>query len=230
MLRAALDLVLPGLCAGCGERSGHAACASCLARLGPPRVGPGPAGVPVLVSCADWADEARRLVLAFKERGRVGLVGALGAALAAAVEVLEPGRAALSLVPVPSRPAARRERGHDPTARLATAAARALRRRGRGVQVAPVLSHCRAVRDQAGLSAAARRANLTGALRAGRFGALPTTVVLLDDVSTTGATLAEAARALREAGITPLGAVVLGRALPPGGRTDAETRDERPLA
>jgi predicted amidophosphoribosyltransferase len=178
----------------------------------PPRVGPGPAGVPVLVSCADWDGAVRRLVLGFKERGRGGLVDLLGAALAEAVRAVDPGLGPLSLVPVPSRSAARRERGHDPTARLAAAAARALRRQGRSVQVAPVLTHTRAVRDQAGLAAAARHANLAGALRAARFGALPTTVVLLDDVSTTGATLSEAARALRVTGIVPLGAVVLGRA------------------
>ena len=79
-----------------------------------------------------------------------------------------------------------------------------------------MLAHIRDVRDQTGLTAAARRANLAGAMRAGRFGALPDRVVLLDDVSTTGATLSEAARALRAVGALPIGAVVLGRALPPG--------------
>jgi predicted amidophosphoribosyltransferase len=217
-----LDLVLPAECAGCGVRAPRAVCAWCRARLGPPRVEPGPVGVPLLVSCADWDGAPRRLVLAFKERGRGGLVGVFGAALAEAVQALDGGSGPLSLVPVPSRAAARRERGHDPTARLAAATARALRRRGRPVQVAPVLSHVRAVRDQAGLTATARRANVAAAMRAARLGALPTTVVLLDDVSTTGATLSEAARALRVTGVAPLGAVVLGRT--------CGTRDERPLA
>lgn len=213
MLRTWVDLVLPGECAGCGHRAGSAICAGCRARLGPPRLHPGPAGVPALVSCADWAGEVRRLVLAFKERGRGGLVGALGAALADAVAALESGPVAL--VPVPSRPAARRARGHDPTARLAAGAARALRRRGRPAYVAPVLTHVRHVRDQTGLSAAQRRVNLAGALRAGPPGSFPGRVVLLDDVCTTGATLSEAARALRAVGACPLGAVVLGFARPP---------------
>jgi len=206
---------LPGECAGCGARGTSVICLRCRARLGPARVGPGPCGVPALASCADWDGEVRRLVLACKERGRGGLAAPLGAALADAVAALnlEPG--AIALVPVPSRPAARRARGHDPTARLAAAAAGALRRRGRLVHLAPVLTHRRPVRDQTGLSAAARRENLAGALRAGRLGAFPVRVVLLDDVCTTGATLSEAVRALRAVGARPIGAVVLGFARPP---------------
>jgi predicted amidophosphoribosyltransferase len=212
VLRACLDLLLPGECAGCAGRADSAVCAACRAGLGPPRVGSGPSGVPVLASCADWDGAVRNLVLAFKERGRGGLAGPLGAALAAAISALDLEPGPLSLVPVPSRSAARRARGHDPTARLAGCAARELRRRGRMVCPAPVLAHIRDVRDQTGLTAAARRANLAGALRAGRFGALPGRVVLLDDVCTTGATLSEAARALGAVGARPIGAVVLGLA------------------
>jgi predicted amidophosphoribosyltransferase len=215
MLRACLDLLLPGECAGCGGRAESAICVGCRARLGPPRVAAGPSGVAVLASCADWDGELRRMVLAFKERGRGGLAAPLGAALAGAVAALDLEPGALSLVPVPSRPAARRARGHDPTARLAGCAARTLRRRGRMVHLAPVLTHIRDVRDQTGLTAVARRANLAGAMQAGRFGALPSRVVLLDDVCTTGATLSEAARALRAVGAHPIGAVVLGFARPP---------------
>jgi predicted amidophosphoribosyltransferase len=55
------------------------------------------------------------------------------------------------------------------------------------------------VRDSAGLDAVQRRANLAGRYRA-RPGAPGARVVLVDDVVTSGATLTEAARALRAAG------------------------------
>ncbi|HET8970833.1 MAG TPA: phosphoribosyltransferase family protein, partial [Candidatus Nanopelagicales bacterium] len=62
--------------------------------------------------------------------------------------------------------------------------------------------------DQTGLDAAGRAANLRAAMRwSGRVPAGP--VVLVDDIVTTGATLAEAARAVRVAGGTVLGAAVV---------------------
>ncbi|MEU3598347.1 ComF family protein [Streptomyces sp. NPDC006798] len=112
-------------------------------------------------------------------------------------------RGPLLLVPVPSARAAVRARGHDAARRIALAAAGELRRTGTDAVVLPVLRQRRPVADQAGLTARARAANLTGALRvAGGAGRLPTggTVVAVDDLMTTGASLAEAARALREAG------------------------------
>jgi predicted amidophosphoribosyltransferase len=61
------------------------------------------------------------------------------------------------------------------------------------------LTHRRHVADQAGLTATARAANLSGALHS-RLDLRGHRVVLVDDVITTGATLTEAARALRAAG------------------------------
>ncbi len=105
------------------------------------------------------------------------------------------------VVPVPSAPHALRRRGHDSVRGLAETAVRVLRADGMPVTCVPALRQARRVADQAGLDAAARAANLAGALRTtvpervrGRR------VVVVDDVITSGATLAEAARALRAAG------------------------------
>jgi predicted amidophosphoribosyltransferase len=78
--------------------------------------------------------------------------------------------------------------------------------------VVPALAVRRSVRDQAGLDRAARSANLAGSVRLRRsaVGRLRgRAVVLVDDVVTTGATLAEAARVLRASGLDVVGAAVV---------------------
>jgi ComF family protein len=100
------------------------------------------------------------------------------------------------LVPVPLHPVRRRERGYDQAARLARAFARRA-----GTPEALVLARTRATRQQARLGARERALNVRGAFRVltpalvrGRH------VALVDDVVTTGATIAAAADALRTAG------------------------------
>jgi predicted amidophosphoribosyltransferase len=204
-----LDLLLPVGCAGC-RRPGAPACADCAAWLVGPAVAvlpsPAPSGLPPPYTAACYDGVVRDLLLAAKERGAVGLLPLLGSALSAAVLLgaadLPPGRS-LVLVPVPSTPAAVRARGDDIVAVLARRAAGQVRRTGRDVSVSPVLRHVRGVRDSAGLGARDRATNLAGALGvrdSGRSRLHGSALIVVDDLMTTGATLAEAARALRCAG------------------------------
>ena len=238
---ALLDLVLPGGCAGCGEPAGLL-CVDCAEALGAPARPawpvPAPPDLPPPWAVATYAGPVRAMVLAHKEDGRLALARPLGDALARAVRaalVAPPGqgRRPVTLVPVPSRRAAVRARGHDPTLRMARRAAVTLRHGGIPVRVAPVVRPARGLADQAGLDAAARAANLAGALAvpprwarlvAGR------PVVVLDDVVTTGASLAETARVLRVAGAEVVAAAVVGataRRSPPDGRPALSLRTRR---
>ncbi|AKJ12775.1 hypothetical protein ABB07_22900 [Streptomyces incarnatus] len=111
------------------------------------------------------------------------------------------GSGTVLLVPLPSARWAVRARGHDPVRRMALAAAGELRRTGTPARVAAVLRQRRPVADQAGLDARQRLANLAGALEVTAGGGRllgAGHVVLVDDLITTGASLAEAARAVRE--------------------------------
>ncbi|PWI10255.1 hypothetical protein DIZ27_11550 [Streptomyces sp. NWU339] len=219
------DLVLPAECGGCGRPRAVLCerCRTALSGAAPRGVCPvpRPAGLPVVHAAAPYADEVRAALLAHKERGALALSRPLGEALAKAVRAglreaarSGPGgvpgavrghRGAVLLVPVPSARRAVRARGHAPALRIARAAAGALRRQGLPVSVLPALRHRRDVADQSGLDARRRLANLAGALavapgcdRLLRDGS----VVLVDDLMTTGASLAEAARAVRLASHT----------------------------
>ncbi|MEV0628122.1 ComF family protein [Nonomuraea wenchangensis] len=213
---ALLDLILPPACAGCGAK-GPRCCAACLAELTarPARrlPHPCPPGLPDCWSASSYDGRTRRTLLAYKERGAVTLAAALAEALAfTAVTALSrtPGAlralaAGFAVVPVPSTRATAGARGHDPVARLALLAARALCALGLPAHPWNGLTQVRSVTDQAGLSSAERAANLAGSLRVSRPATGPPApcALLVDDIVTTGATLAEAARALRAAG-TPV--------------------------
>lgn len=213
------DLVLPAECAGCGESRSRSAlpglCTLCALSLSGP---PLPArlsaqeGVPPVHALAAYLDPVPEIIIAQKEHGRLDLARPLGVELARAAEAAAAGADPFWLVPVPSTHAATVRRGQDPMLRMARVAAARLRASGRAVAVLPALTHRRKVADQAGLGQRARAENLDGALavRASSARLLPERpVVLLDDVMTSGATLAEAARALRAAGNAPVGAAVL---------------------
>jgi predicted amidophosphoribosyltransferase len=210
-MRALIDLFLPTECVGCGM-SGPTACGLCVRALqaAPARRTPRPCppGLPPAVSVAPYDVPVREMLVAYKEHGVVSLARPLGDALGAAALTAAAGRARTVLVPVPSSRAARRRRGVDPMRALAERAALTSRRRGADVTAAALLRHTRRVADSVGLDSAARAANLSDAFLAhpGTARAVAgRAVVVVDDLVTTGATLAECSRALRAAGADVVG-------------------------
>ncbi|MCT2591327.1 ComF family protein [Streptomyces sp. N2-109] len=223
--RELTDLVLPAGCAGCGvPRAGSPLCEDCRGRLGEAeawrvRPSPAPSGLPPVHAAVGYADEVRAVLLAHKERGALRLAAPLGGLLARAVRAAVGGRAdgaaPVTLVPVPSARRAVAGRGHDPVRRIALAAAGQLRRGGTPTRVLTALRQRRPVADQSGLAAGQRLRNLDGALEAVPGSGTPLAaaeVVLVDDLMTTGASLAEAARAVDAvAGRRPVAAVIAVR-------------------
>lgn len=202
VFRRAVELVLPGVCAGCGEL-GAACCEACAGVFGSPSV---VGCVPGAFALARYRGVPRRLVLAYKERGRRDLAPVLGAALARAVPFL-PGEltgpdGVWWFVPAPSARAVSRLRGGPHVVRLARRCAGVLAGAGYRAAVAPALVTAAGVRDAVGLARAERAANLEGGVEVDVRG-LPapgTRVVLVDDVITTGATAAVCTSALESAG------------------------------
>jgi predicted amidophosphoribosyltransferase len=223
VLDAFRDLVLGGRCVGC-DRPGRLLCERCRDGLEvvprPAWPTPVPPGLVAPWAAASYDGVVRAMVIGHKEDGLLALAAPLGDLLARAVHAalvdLRALGAPVLLVPVPSRPSSTRRRGYEPTAALTRAAAARLTSYGLEAACLPLLRTRRGLADQAGLDAAARAANLAGALRthpsalarlARRTEAglvRPAHVVVCDDVLTTGATAAEAQRALRAVGLRPL--------------------------
>lgn len=176
----ALAVLLPVECAGCGAPD-RSVCAACLDGLdGDPLESRTPRGL-VVRSAVPYEGTARNLVLALKEGNRTDVARPLARRLAPLLG------AASTLVAVPPSPAAWRRRGYDPV--------RLLVRR----PTVAALRVARATADQKTLGVDERAANRAGSLQPTRSLA-GLRIVLVDDVMTTGATIDEAARAVRSAG------------------------------
>jgi ComF family protein len=114
------------------------------------------------------------------------------------------------LIPVPMHPGRRRERGHNHTELLCEAALKCLQ--GTPVEYIPhALARMRATPTQQGLQRSVRLKNIKGAMIADEKAVRGRVCIVLDDVATTGATLAEARRALKAAGARSVENVVLAR-------------------
>ncbi|MEU4742758.1 phosphoribosyltransferase [Actinosynnema sp. NPDC023658] len=185
-----INLLFPPRCPGCGTW-GVRLCARCAALFGPPVPVPG-VGPPVFALAA-YAGAARELVLAFKERGRRELAAVFGALVAAALPELPGVGPDPWLVPAPSRASAARARGGSHVLGVARAS---------GASTAPALAFARGVRDSVRLDGASRQANLAGRVRLVPDHLPPpkASLVLLDDVVTTGSTARECVAVLKAGG------------------------------
>jgi predicted amidophosphoribosyltransferase len=216
---AAVDLVLGGRCVGCG-RPGRLLCAPCVVTLPlearPAWPAPVPPGLVAPWATTSYDGVARAMVLGLKEQRLLALVRPLAALLAAAVSAAAPEDGPVALVPVPSRAATVRARGHDPTFAMTARAAALLRLTGTDTWAVRLLRLRPGVVDQAGLDAGARAANLDGSmtcptpgLRRLRERCRAAHVVVCDDVLTTGSTAREAQRALEAVGLSVCGVAVV---------------------
>lgn len=203
----ALSVLLPVTCAGCSAND-RSLCAHCRTQLAPcPRQQRLADGV-VVTSALSYEGVVRSAVIAFKESGRTDVATALAAPLAAAVlasaalagasEVALPARIYVIAMPIGRQ--AYRRRGFDPVRLLLKRAS-----------IGPPLEGLIGVRShevQKGLDREARALNLAGTMGV-RGDLRGVSVLLVDDVVTTGSTILEAARALRAVGATVVGAAVV---------------------
>jgi ComF family protein len=180
-----LELLIPSLCPACDAPRGAGdplLCAGCRAELQPLRELQG------VQTALAYRGSAERLIVRHKfERRRDALRVLLEPLLARTAEL-----PAGPLVPIPRHPARIRALGCDPVHELA----RALARRSGRPLLDRVLTRARPTPPQTGLSPRERGRNVRGSFAAAAPALSGMHVLLLDDVTTTGATLGEAARVL----------------------------------
>jgi ComF family protein len=219
---------VPGQCAVCRGWTGAAVCTACVGRFAAPQPRCGRCGLrlavpapacgaclaapPPFTACVvacDYAFPWDRLIAAFKFEARVELAAPLADRLVQALRDSDAARPDW-VVPVPLAPRRLAERGYNQAWELARRVADALHLPSR----ASLLQRHAEGEHQAALGLAERRRNLRGAFIAGgdrQVSLHGAHVAVVDDVMTSGATLAEAALALQRAGVRRVDAWALAR-------------------
>lgn len=218
----ALDLALPAVCAGCG-REGRALCGECepainLRALRPPGLpigmpGETPAPLAQVEWCSGFTGVTQRALHRLKYSGDRRLAVPLGRAVAR--RWAHAGAGGDVLVPVPASADRVRDRGYDQANLIARAAGAELRLPVR----LELLERTRRTAAQFDLDRASRGRNVRGAFRIRPGSSLPRGsgpdgapwIVLVDDVLTTGSTLAACAQVLLDAGAYAVSAVTVAR-------------------
>jgi predicted amidophosphoribosyltransferase len=201
----AVSLLLPSACAACGRsrRPDSTVCTRCARRLAAarPLAGHGAPGLDRAWSSAPHEDVARDLVTALKFRRLLPVADLI----AGRIEWLAPGSLLSgAIVPAPTAPLRSLGRGFDPAAEISAALSGLT-----GLALEPCLR-----RRGGGRQLGRQRAQRIGhPPRIEARGEVPRSALLVDDVLTTGATLAACARALREAGAVRVVAITFTRRL-----------------
>lgn len=206
---AILGVLLPGVCPACEESLGeHQAgiCAHCWDEvIESDSPGPASGAIGSVTALGPYEGRLRTIIRCLKFGGLSGIGETLGERLAR--RWLARPRSIEAVIPVPLHWKRRWRRGYNQAERIASRLSRAL---GRPL-LDQTLVRVRATRTQTGQSRRDRRRNVRGAFWVRE--PVPPSILLVDDVITTGATVRECARVLRTAGTRRLHVAVAARAL-----------------
>ncbi|MEY2674489.1 MAG: hypothetical protein RLZZ514_1054 [Actinomycetota bacterium] len=196
-----VDLVLPTSCLYC-RKLGAQICISCKPEWMHERAAPLELQLPDLsgVALTAFDGSAAALITAIKDHGQTSLLAPIGAAMGRVAAERYADLSSVALLPVPSSRASVRRRGVNLGAMLAARVSKQS-----GLPVSRGLKLVRDTADQRALGAEQRFANLHGSMRYEPQGERG--LVIIDDVTTTGATILEAFRAAADAGGQVLGFV-----------------------
>ncbi|CAN2211585.1 ComFC Predicted amidophosphoribosyltransferases [Candidatus Nanopelagicaceae bacterium] len=209
-LRALQELIFPIRCLGCSAL-GLSICSECRRSWHPHifrRTSKSKPHFPIY-SAVQYSPIAGKVLLAAKENSLLQADALILHALKRSLFHCVQEQGIGLLIPIPSRPSVARLRGRQFVLELSQQLSDASK-----LPTFENLTHIRKVRDQSTLDSKARIENLMGSMRALRY--LSGKAILVDDLVTTGSTLDEAARALREKGIEVAAAVTACVAEPLG--------------